>query len=766
MKVIPRHIIKPARYMGVEPNNVYKDLKDVQVRFALCYPDIYEVGMSYYGHFLLYELANNIDGVWCERCFAPWIDMDNYLRENGISLFTLESKTPLNKMDLLGFSLTYELNVTNVLNMLKLSNIRLKSSERDKVPIIIGGGPTMLNPTPFEAFFDLIVIGEAEESLTEILKRYKQLKGEKRTVIIKELSDLEGVYSPILKKTRAKRLFVADLNGSFHSIKPSIPVTGSIHNRLNIEVSRGCINGCRFCMAGFGYRPYRERSVDKIKEIIEIALKNTGYEELSLLSLSTGDYAGLSEIIRYIRDNFKNISLSLPSLKIGSLKEEDIIAIGGIARTGFTFAIEASSYSLRNRLNKDIDIEYLVNQIPTLKRYGWRNLKFYLMTGFPWEKEEDLTGIKEIVKEFKSAGININLAVSPFVPKPHTPFQWLAMEDEDILKEKIGIIKDSLKKIGIKVKYRDIKTSIIEALLARGDNELVGLFEYLAENNVRLEAWNEFFNPELYFNWFKKRELDLNQYLRKKDPSLPLPWDFIDTGIERSFLIKELGNAEKSYLTPNCYSTCTGCGLGCINKNIEINKQNTGDIENKPTCRPLEMLSNETEEAKKITFRYGKYGSSRYIGHLDTMNLLLRALRASGVNLTMRGKYHPIPKITLSDALPLGAESICEFIEIETKDYKMVDKDLLKKINSFLPKGIKIFEFFYDSLKNIKKEYTYILIAERDVFHEDIKMLLKINEKIFYSVKTDRIKRFVQHDEFKRVIKVEDNKIHGIRTDN
>ena len=784
---IPNHILRPARYTGIEPHRITKDLKDVEVRFALCYPDVYEIGMSYYGHFLLYEIANNIEGVWCERCFAPWVDREMYLRDNNIPLCTLESKTPLISMDLVGFSMTYELNVTNVLNMLDLGGIRIRSEERAEGPIIIGGGPLMLNPKQYERFFDLIVVGEADEVLVKLLKATRLLKGLPRSDVIEKLARFDGVYTPRFPKETVKRQYVKDLDRAYHPVRPPIPTVGSVHNRLNIEISRGCGNGCRFCLAGFGYRPYRERSIECITDIIDRALAATGYEEVSLLSLSSGDHSALFDIIDYVKNRYRGVSLSLPSLKIGSIGEKEISAIGDIARTGFTFALEAATDELRCRLNKKIDVELLIRQLPLLKKYGWRRLKLYVMVGFPWEKEEDLLSVKDLIAPFRKEGIDINLSVSPFIPKPHTPFQWLPMEDEETLKEKMFFLKKVLKGRGVKVNYRDTKVSIVEGIVSRGDDRLSSLFEFLFQRHVRLEAWREFFSPQLYEEWFHKNDIDMRSYLGERRDSASLPWAFIDTGIDVSFLEKEFGKADSGDETIDCLEGCAVCGLECREPghamhDTDIKKHDGSGKREEGSRSGTEDAGHTTQDAipagedviddrrsaipdshapRRFTFRYAKCGDARYIGHIDTMNIILRAFRASGIKINMHGKYHPLPKIVLSDALSIGIESACELIEIEVGHGVTMDREILERLSRGMPKGMKMQEFIEGTLKDMVKEYLYILVSEKDIGSEFVQWK-RSGGKYFYLWRGKRVKDMWTQGVFQRIIKIEARRIYDI----
>lgn len=756
---IPRTILRPARYIGSEPNHVRKDLKDVRLRFALCYPDIYEIGMSYYGLFLLYEIANRVDGVWCERCFAPWADMEEHLRQTGRPLTTLESHTPLSAMDVIGFSLTYELNVTNVLNMLSLGGVKIRSdARRDKGPIVIGGGPLMLNPKPYAPFFDIIVAGEGDEAIVSILTVSRDMAGERRDTVIAELSKLDGVYSAHTE--RAKRLFVKDLDRAFHPVRPPIPAVDSVHNRLNVEISRGCGNGCRFCMAGFGYRPYRERSFEAVRAVIDEGLRNTGYEEMSFLSLSSGDYRRLFDVIDYARKEYKGLSVSLPSLKIGSIGKDEISAMGEMARTGFTFALEAPTAGLRHRLNKDIDVDSLVTRLPQLKALGWRRLKLYLMVGFPWETEDDLKAVRDVIAPFRAAGFDINLSVSPFTPKPHTPFQWLPMDDEAVLDAKIMLIKDALKKTGVRVRYRDTSVSIIEGIVARADEDLSPMFEYLHQRSVRLEAWREFFSVGPYREWFELNGVDMKAYTGALDVHRALAWDVVDMGFDTQFLRDELNRAGAGDMTVDCLNGCAGCGLAC---------SQTGGLAPDRKIEAVPVVPREDSGTvvlsqappKKVTFRYGKYGNARYVGHLDTMSILVRAVKASGIPLRTRGKYHPLPKIVLTDALPVGVESFYEFIEIETDADATVDSTTMDDINRRLMPGIKIYEFIEGSLKDVVKDYLFLLISAHPR-EGDLTLWRETGGRYFYTWQGKGVKQIWNQGMFSRIIKIGSRQNYGI----
>jgi radical SAM family uncharacterized protein len=556
---------KPARYIGREWNSVYKEQKDKK-RFLLVYPDLYEVGMSSYAIILLYHLINERDDTFCERLFSLDLDFEKYLIKNKIPLFSIETKTPIKNFHIIGFSLQSQLDFTNVLNILNLGEIPLFSKERKDYPIIIGGGPAILNPLPLIPFFDAFIIGDGEEVVNEILDEFKSNKDE----YLEKLSEIEGVFVPNYKKKKIKKRVVKDFENSYYPKRPIVPYIQVIHDRGVVEIFRGCDRGCRFCISGMEKRPRRERSVEKILEIVDEVIKNSGYEEISLLSLSTTDYKRIEELLISLKEKLKDkrITISLPSLRIDnfSLKLLDLIDTG--RKVTLTFAPEGGTERIRRVMNKPIKDEEIFEVIREAVKRGYKKIKLYFLVGIPYESEEDVFGINEMIKRIKyeNKGIKLSVSINPFIPKPFTPFQWEPFIKKDEYLKKINIIKRGLKDINLN--YRGYEESLIEAIISRGDEEISNLIYEAYIKGEKFSNWRESFHFEIWNEILKKRKfriLDkiMNGFFIQEE----LPWEFIDIGIDREFLIKERENAKEGKITEPCFmdfEKCSSCGV-CFN---------------------------------------------------------------------------------------------------------------------------------------------------------------------------------------------------------
>ena len=598
---ILQYVQKPARYAGGELNCVVKDAGKVDLRYAFCFPDLYEIGMSHLGMKILYSLVNSREDAWCERVFAPDTDMEEQMRKNNVPLFALESSDYIKDFDIIGFTLMYELSYTNVLNMLDLAGIPLKAEDRTELtPIICAGGPCACNPEPLADFLDIVFLGDGEESTMEVLDLLKKCKkeGKSKFEFLCEAKDITGVYVPSFYKdsynddgtlkeimpvnnapAKVKKAVVSDLNKCFYPKEFVVPFISIVHDRAVEEIFRGCIRGCRFCQAGFTYRPIREKSVETINEQAKALIKSTGYDELSLCSLSTSDHSCVNEMLTSLIDwTVKDkINLSLPSLRIDNFSDELADKLNQVRRSGLTFAPEAGTQRLRDVINKNITEEEVIRTCTKAFDSGWTSVKLYFMMGLPTETMEDIEGIAnlamEVVHSFyknpnrqKGTGVQVSVSCASFIPKPFTPFQWEAEDSMEALKEKQKHLLESIPSKKIKVSYHETPTSLLEGVLARGDRRLgkVILDAYML--GCTFDSWDDRFNFDAWLEAFEKNSIDPYFYTRRKRPfEEVLPWDHLDFGVSRKFLENENKKAYENKTTPHCRIKCAGCGANKLN---------------------------------------------------------------------------------------------------------------------------------------------------------------------------------------------------------
>ena len=597
-----KNVQKATHYCGGELNSVIKNPDDVEIRYAFAFPDTYEVGMSHLGMKILYHVLNQREDTYCERVFAPWLDMEEEMKKQGVPLFTNETLTPVKEFDFLGITLQYEMCYSNILNMLSLAKIPLLAKDRtEEDPFVNGGGPCAYNPEPIADFFDFFTMGEGEEVIGELMDAFKEWKkeGGTREDYLRKIARIEGIYVPSLYDVeynadgtiksmnpncpeapeKVRKRIISDLDTVSYPDKFIVPFCDIVHDRSNIEVFRGCIRGCRFCQAGMIYRPVREKSADTLLKDACSLIESTGYEEMGLSSLSTSDYTQLEALTDKLLEvtEKEKVSLSLPSLRVDNFSLDLMERVQKVRKSGLTFAPEAGSQRMRDVINKNVSEEDLIKSATLAFEGGWNGVKLYFMIGLPYEEYSDIAGIADLAhkvvdcfyeseKTNKRRGVNVTLSVASFVPKPHTPFQWARQDGMDELYEKQLFLKNEIRSRKVKYNYHQNDISVLEGVFARGDRKLSAVLLRAHELGCKLDGWNECFDLEKWKKAFSDCGIDMAFYTRERDYDEILPWDFVDIGVSRDFMKNENEKAKQAATTPNCREKCSGCGAASLCK--------------------------------------------------------------------------------------------------------------------------------------------------------------------------------------------------------
>lgn len=709
---------KPAQYLGGEVNSVTKAEDQVDLHFALAFPDTYEIGMSHLGLQIIYSIINADPTAWAQRVFMPLPDMEEQLRANALPLMSLEGQRPLSRFDIVGFSLQYELCGTNILAMLELGGIPIFSKDRtENDPIVLGGGPYSYHPEPFADFFDAFFLGDAELAINEILQAVRHSKAlkESRLQLLERLHQIEGMYIPSffkpkfasdgtfegvealdLNKAVVTRRLLPQMENAPYVSKPVIPNIRTVHNRLSIEVMRGCVRGCRFCQAGYLYRPQRERSPEEILKMIETALPESGFEELSLLSLSTADYCSIVPLLKALMNRYgegDQLSISFPSTRVDALTPEVLEQVQRVRRTGFTVAPEAGTQRLRNVINKGVSDAEILTTCRNVFQMGWTGIKLYFMLGLPTETDDDLRGIIELAKEIRSLpearGKDITVSVSTHVPKPHTPFQWAQQicAEETIRRQRL--LAQGLREARVKFRYHDSFLSFLEGVFCRGGRELSAVLYRAYQLGCRLDAWDEYIREELWTQAFLDSGVDAGYYLRERDTTEALPWDHLSCDIPKTYFLKEYQRALRYKETPDCLTqSCSICGA-CdydVRKNVlwprEQTEQRLSNLLNQtPAETPAPIV--------RIRLQYEKTGLYSFLGHLELVSVFHRAFRRTNLPLAYSLGFHPLPRLAFGPPLQLGISSCTEFVDGYFTE--LVEPEAVKlALNVVLPEGLSV----------------------------------------------------------------------------